>query len=96
MAIVRQMGEWVASAAAFLGPGGVFLVALADSAFIPMPQGVDALLLAQAVASPHSAYWAAGLGCLGSLAAVPGSICWRAGRAGRCSERASRSAASSG
>ena len=92
MAIVRQMGEWVASAAAFLGPGGVFLVALADSAFIPMPQGVDALLLAQAVASPHSAYWAAGLGCLGSLAGSAGLylLARRAGRAmlgARISER---------
>ena len=63
---VRQIGEWIAGAAAFLGPGGVFLVALADSAFIPMPQGVDALLLAQAIASPDIAYLAAGLGVLGS------------------------------
>jgi membrane protein YqaA with SNARE-associated domain len=45
----------------------VFLIALADSAFIPMPQGVDALLLAQAIATPATAYWAAGLGALGSV-----------------------------
>ena len=57
----------MAAAAAFLGPWGVFLIALADSAFIPMPQGVDALLLAQAIATPEYAYWAAGLGSLGSL-----------------------------
>lgn len=42
------------------------MVALADSAFIPMPQGVDALLLAQAIASPDIAYLAAGLGVAGS------------------------------
>ena len=67
MAVVRQLGEWVVAAAAFLGPWGVFLIALADSAFIPMPQGVDALLLAQAIATPANAYWAAGLGALGSV-----------------------------
>lgn len=67
MGIIRQFGEWVAVAAAFLGPWGVFLIALADSAFIPMPQGVDALLLAQAIATPGIAYWAAGLGSLGSV-----------------------------
>lgn len=41
-------------------------MALADSAFIPMPQGVDALLLAQGIASPGIAYWAAALAVLGS------------------------------
>ena len=65
---MRQLGEWVAAVATFLGPWGVFLTALADSAFIPMPQGVDALLLAQAIATPDSAYWAAALGCVGSVA----------------------------
>ncbi len=64
---VRQLGEWIAAAAAFLGPWGVFFIALADSAFVPMPQGVDALLVAQAIASPHIAVLAAGLGVLGSL-----------------------------
>ena len=66
MSWVRQLGEWIAGAAAFVGPGGVFLVALADSAFVPMPQGVDALLLAQAIARPDIAYLAAGLGTVGS------------------------------
>lgn len=64
---VRQIGEWIAAAAAFLGPWGVFFVALADSAFVPMPQGVDALLVAQAIASPDIAYLAAGLGTIGSM-----------------------------
>lgn len=64
---VRQLGEWIAAAAAFLGPWGVFFIALADSALIPMPQGVDALLVAQSIASPRVPVLAAGLGVLGSL-----------------------------
>ncbi len=64
---IRQLGQWIAGAAAFLGPWGVFVIAFSDSAFIPMPQGVDALLLAQAIASPEIAYLAAGLGALGSV-----------------------------
>ena len=64
---IRQLGQWIAGAAAFLGPWGVFVIALADSAFIPMPQGVDALLVAQAIATPEIAYLAAGLGALGSV-----------------------------
>ena len=73
----------MAAAAAFLGPWGVFLIALADSAFIPMPQGVDALLLAQAIATPDHAYLAAGLGCMGSVigSAVLYSLARRAGQA---------------
>ena len=65
---IGQLGGWIAGAAAFLGPWGVFVIALSDSAFIPMPQGVDALLLAQAIASPDIAYLAAGLGAIGSVA----------------------------
>lgn len=64
---IRQLGQWIAGAAAFLGPWGVFVIALSDSAFIPMPQGVDALLVAQAIATPEVAYLAAGLGALGSV-----------------------------
>ncbi len=44
----------------------MFLIALSDSALIPMPQGVDALLLAQGIASPQSAYLAASLAVVGS------------------------------
>ncbi len=64
---MRQIGEWLAASAAVLGPGGIFLVALADNAFIPLPQGVDALLVAQAIAAPSTVYLAAGLGVVGSL-----------------------------
>ena len=65
--LMRQIGEWLAASAAVLGPGGIFLVALADNAFIPLPQGVDALLVAQAIAAPSTVYLAAGLGVIGSV-----------------------------
>ena len=49
------------------GPFGAFLIALGDSAFIPLPQGVDALLIAQAMASPEKAFLAAALAVAGSV-----------------------------
>ncbi len=64
---MKQLQAWLASAAATLGPWGIFLVALGDSAFIPLPQGVDALLIAQAIAAPSTAYLAAGLAVIGSV-----------------------------
>ncbi len=64
---MRQFGEWLAAAAPVLGPWGIFFAALADNAFIPFPQGVDALLVAQAIAAPATVYFAAGLGVTGSL-----------------------------
>lgn len=48
------------------GPGGVFLLAILDSAGIPLPAGVDALILAVAAVHGHLAYWSA-------LAAIAGS-----------------------
>jgi membrane protein YqaA with SNARE-associated domain len=65
---MRRIQEWLAGVAATLGPWGIFLVALGDSAFVPLPQGVDALLIAQAIAAPSTAYLAAGLAVIGSLA----------------------------
>ena len=67
MGWLRRLGEWFSGLAATLGPWGVFVVALADSAFIPMPQGVDALLVAQAIATPDITYLAAGLAVVGSV-----------------------------
>ena len=61
--MLKKFAQWAIA----LGPWGIFLVSLSDSALIPMPQGVDALLIAQAVASPSSAYFAAALAVLGSL-----------------------------
>ena len=64
---MKQLGSWLVQSVSTLGPWGIFMVALADSAFIPLPQGVDALLIAQAIAAPSTAYFAAGLAVVGSL-----------------------------
>ena len=67
MGIVNRLGNWLAGSVATLGPWGLFLVALGDSAFIPLPQGVDFLLITQAIAAPSTAYFAAALAVSGSL-----------------------------
>jgi membrane protein YqaA with SNARE-associated domain len=79
---MNRLQKWLAGAAATLGPWGIFVVALSDSAFIPMPQGVDALLIAQAIASPSMAYLAAGLAVVGSVigSLILYSIARRGGR----------------
>lgn len=65
---MQQFSAWLAASAAALGPWGILLVALADNAFVPLPQGVDALLVVQAIHAPSTAYLAAGLGVIGSVA----------------------------
>jgi membrane protein YqaA with SNARE-associated domain len=62
--MLKEFAQWATA----LGPWGIFLVSLSDSALIPMPQGVDALLIAQAIGAPSTAYLAATLAILGSLA----------------------------
>ncbi len=64
---MKKFGQWLAGSVATLGPWGLFLVALGDSAFIPLPQGVDALLIAQAIAAPATAWLAAAAAVIGSL-----------------------------
>jgi membrane protein YqaA with SNARE-associated domain len=49
------------------GPGGVFLLAIADSTGVPMVGGVDAVIVLIAAASRPQAYLAATAGVLGSL-----------------------------
>lgn len=49
------------------GPGGVFLLAVADSTGVPMIGGVDAVIVLIAVVSHSQAYLAACTGVLGSL-----------------------------
>jgi membrane protein YqaA with SNARE-associated domain len=49
------------------GPGGVFLLAIADSTGVPMIGGVDALIVLLAVVSRSQAYLAAASATLGSL-----------------------------
>jgi membrane protein YqaA with SNARE-associated domain len=50
-----------------LGPFGLFVLALLDSIGIPIVGGVDALLVVLSHERPELAYFAAGLGVLGSL-----------------------------
>ena len=49
------------------GPGGVFLLAVADSTGVPMIGGVDAVIVLIAAASPSQAYLAAFTAIAGSL-----------------------------
>ena len=50
------------------GPWGLLLLATIDSAGVPIPAGMDALMIFLAVQSPRQAYWYAGLAVLGSVA----------------------------
>jgi membrane protein YqaA with SNARE-associated domain len=49
-----------------LGPFGLFAVALLDSAFVPLPGGPDALMIAFTMAHPHLMVLYAALAALGS------------------------------
>lgn len=49
------------------GPGGAFLLAFLDSAGVPFPVGVDALVVLTAATNPGMAYLTAGLSVLGSV-----------------------------
>ncbi len=60
--MLKDLASWLTA----LGPFGVFLISLLDSVAVPMPQGVDALLIAQAIAAPETAYWGAALAVVGS------------------------------
>ncbi len=79
---MKQIGAWLAQTAAW-GPWGAFLIAFGDSAFVPLPQGVDALLIAHAIASPSTAYLAAACAVAGSLlgSLILYSMARKAGRA---------------
>jgi membrane protein YqaA with SNARE-associated domain len=57
--IAATLHEW--------GPTGAFLVALIDSAGVPLPGGVDALIVLTAVTNPELAYLTAALSILGSV-----------------------------
>lgn len=50
-----------------LGPGGLLILAALDSAGIPIPAAVDALLLLLAADSPENAAWCATLATVGSV-----------------------------
>lgn len=50
-----------------LGPAGVLLLSILDSAGIPVVGGVDALLVWVAITNPEAAYAAAGMAVIGSI-----------------------------
>ena len=64
--VLQNLGERLVRTAMAMGLPGIFLVAFADSAFVPLPQGVDALIITQAIAVPSTAYMGAALAVLGS------------------------------
>ncbi len=49
------------------GPAGLFLLAIVDSAGLPLPGGIDALVVLLAVANPAAAHWSALVAVVGSL-----------------------------
>ena len=65
---MKEFGNWLVGSMATLGPWGLLLVAFGDSAFVPLPQGVDALLITQVIAAPSTAWLAASIAVFGSVA----------------------------
>ena len=49
------------------GPWGIFLVAIIDGMGVPIPAGVDVLLLVLTAANPEQAYFIATLTLIGSI-----------------------------
>ena len=64
---MKEFGNWLVGSIATLGPWGLLLVAFGDSAFVPLPQGVDALLITQVIAAPSTAWLAASIAVFGSV-----------------------------
>lgn len=60
------MKNFVATLVAW-GPPGLLLLAALDSAGIPIPSAVDALLIVLSANSPGTAYWAAAFATVGSV-----------------------------
>lgn len=65
---MKEFGNWLVGSIATLGPWGLLLVSFGDSAFVPIPQGVDALLITQVIAAPSTAWLAASIAVFGSVA----------------------------
>ncbi|MGE5569296.1 MAG: YqaA family protein [Rhodospirillales bacterium] len=64
MNLIRAIGYTLLS----WGPWGIFVLAILDSAGIPIPEGVDALLVIIGNMHPKTGYWSAALAVAGSLA----------------------------
>ncbi len=65
---MKTIGRWLSLHVLPLGAPGLFLLALIDSGLLPIPQGVDLLLFAQALRRPDLALLYAALATIGSLA----------------------------
>ena len=80
---MKEFGNWLVGSIATLGPWGLLLVSFGDSAFVPIPQGVDALLITQVIAAPSTAWLAAGIAVFGSVVGslILYSLARRGGRA---------------
>ncbi len=63
-----------------LGPLGIFLVALADSSFLSLPEINDFLVISAALANPSTVWMFVLMAALGSLAGC--SLLWGIGRVG--------------
>lgn len=64
--MLNSMNSPVVKSVLALGIWGPFFIALLDSAFVPLAQSVDLLVLAQAALAPGTAYVAALLAVIGS------------------------------
>jgi membrane protein DedA with SNARE-associated domain len=62
--LIRAIGNVLLS----WGPWGILLLAVADSAGIPIPEGVDALIVYLGMRDPRAGYLSAGLAVAGSVA----------------------------
>jgi membrane protein YqaA with SNARE-associated domain len=60
--------DWVRGFGVALGGPGLFLLAFLDSAFIPIPEGVDILVIVMSIRHPERMPLYAGLATLGSVA----------------------------
>ncbi len=64
MNLIRAIGYTLLS----WGPWGILLLAILDSAGIPIPEGVDALIVVMGTMDSRAGYWSAALAVAGSLA----------------------------
>lgn len=65
---MSRLLDWVRGFGVALGAPGLFLLAFLDSGFIPIPEGVDVLVILMSIRQPERMVLYAGLATLGSLA----------------------------
>ena len=64
---MKTLGRWLSQHILPFGAPGLFILALADSGLIPIPQGVDVLLFVQVTRNPSRALLYAALATAGSV-----------------------------